>query len=304
MRPSFSVLCAMMLVLGCGASVGCSLYDAELLSQGIAGDESAGDGGTEGDGDGDGDIASGGSGGGPASGGAGTGGNGMGGDLGAGGGTGSSPGAGGMTSFPTGVESTLDDFDDGNATIKLEAERFGYWNAYTDGTADDTAMTPGPNQPFVTTERDDEPENDALRVTAVGFTSWGIGMFCSFDDPGGGTLEPYDLLGRGYDGIRFWAKKETTADASSLVIKIADAASTLDTEGGNCPEATCALDHAQIEVQLTTDWAEYTVPFTDFARTATPDPIDFSQAFQFHITQKSESIDFWIDDIRFVDFDG
>jgi hypothetical protein len=36
----------------------------------------------------------------------------------------------------------------------------------------------------------------------------------------------------------------------------------------------------------------------------TSDPIDLSKAYQFHVVQESESVDFWIDDIRFVDLDS
>jgi hypothetical protein len=56
-------------------------------------------------------------------------------------------------------------------------------------------------------------------------------------------------------------------------------------------------------VNLTTSWKEYTVPFTAFARNATVDPIDLTRAFHFHVAQAGTSIDFWIDDIRFVDLD-
>jgi hypothetical protein len=222
------------------------------------------------------------------------------------GGGGMQANSGGTGGIPTGgQESLFDDFNDGNATINITDGRFGVWNAYTDGTEDAT-MTPGPGDPFVTSER--EPENQALRVTATGFAAWGIGLYASFDDDGGGDppelLEAYDLPGRGYDAVRFWAKKEASSNATTLGIRIADDASTLASEGGSCPAPPdCAYDHARADVILTTEWTEYTVLLSSFQRTSTADPVDFSKSFQLHVVQLGQSIDFWIDDIRLVDFD-
>lgn len=217
-------------------------------------------------------------------------------------------GGSGTGGFPLtgGLESVLDDFEDGNATIKLVDGRFGNWNAYTDMTVADTAMMPGPNQAFFTTPRPEDGDNEALRVTATGFTSWGIGMFCSFDDTGvdpDPPLVPYDLVARGYDAVRLWAKRESMDVSSELILRIADAASTKDSEGGDCPEATCALDHASATVILGTEWEEHTILLSDFTRGSTPDPIDFSASFQFHLTASGTAIDFWVDDIRFVDLE-
>jgi hypothetical protein len=164
-------------------------------------------------------------------------------------------------------------------------------------------MSPGPDQAFFTSKRDSG--NEALRVTAKGFTDWGIGVYTPLDIDGvGDSLGAYDLVGRGYDAVRFWAKKETEEDSTTLGVLIADEASTLESEGGTCPAATCEYDHAHAGVNLTTEWQEYTLLLSNFVRGWTSDPIDLSKAYQFHVVQESESVDFWIDDIRFVDLDS
>lgn len=285
--------------------VACSVYDANLLAEAVGNGEVGGDGGDAtggmtGEGDGD-NGPSGGMGGDTGIGGDIGGGMGAtGGDAGSGG-TGSGSGSGG--SLNGGTESILDDFSDENAVIKLIDDRYGIWSAYTDGTAPSSAMTPGPDQPFVTAER--EAGNPALRVSATGFSLWGVGLYAPFSDNGNGTFDTYDLLSRGYDAVRFLAKKETSGDATILNVQIADSSSTLVSDGGTCPDAmaTCAYDHARAEVTLTTSWQEYTLPFSGFARVSTPMAVDFSEALQFHLTQGTTDIDFWVDDLRFVDLD-
>ncbi len=303
----------------------CTVYDSELLSDasGGGGDLSGGtNGSTGGQGASGGDMVGGGGGGPVGSGGAvldpGSGGTiensggtssadggsamGMGGSVKGSGGSasdgGTSGGSGGDP--PTEVESIFDDFNDGNSTIRIADGRSGIWYAYNDGTVENSNMAPGPGQAWFTETIGKGDE--ALHVTATGFTSWGVGLVTAFDDGGGGgTAKPYDLLARGYDAVRFWAKKENTSDTTRLTLVIGDVNSTAVSGGGQCPDATCSYDHAKAGVDLTTSWNEYTIPLGDFARSSSADPIDFTKVLHFSLAQGGASIEFWIDDIRFVD---
>jgi hypothetical protein len=114
------------------------------------------------------------------------------------------------------------------------------------------------------------------------------------------VLESYDLIAQGYDSVLFWAKKESDTDATKLDILIADYASTPEEEGGGCADP-CAYDHPRASVNLTTEWQEYTIALSKFARLSTPTPVDFTQAFHFHVAQESSTVEFWVDDLRVAD---
>ena len=300
MRLGLSIL---YLVVGAASTAGCLVYDSSLLDdlsdpeglegsvKATGGENPAGSGGA----DNSGGMSSGGSvgtGGGVASGG----------DPGVGSGssTGNWPATGGGASTGSGGswtlsnESLVDDFDDMNAAIENEAGRAGTWMALSDGTAGGV-MTPGPGDPFVVAFREDT--NFALHIVATGFESWGVGYFASLSESSGtgGMPGPYDLLAKGYNAIRFWAKKEP-GKASILKIRIADESSS---PSGSCPVSTCGYDHAEGLVSLKDDWTEFTLRFDDLSKKFSS-TIEFDKAYELHIVQPGADIDFWIDDIRFV----
>lgn len=192
-------------------------------------------------------------------------------------------------------ESLLDGFDDMNAAIENEAGRTGTWMAYNDGSVGGV-MSPGPGQAFEVELREDT--NFALHVVATGFDTWGVGYFSSLSEGTGVDDKPgpYDLLAEGYNAVRFWAKK-APGKASILLIKIADESSSTS---GSCPEISCAYDHAEGLVSLKEEWTEFTLRFSDMAKKSSP-LVEFDKAYEFHILQNSSDIDFWIDDIRFIE---
>jgi hypothetical protein len=279
--------------------LGCNVYDKALLDSAFGGDGDA-----TGDGDGDGDASSGGDGsggdhqngdGGSGDGGSATGGTG-GGDF-TGGTTGSGGTSGGTGGFPTGTESMLDDFGPPPAYINEIAGRFGSWAVYNDESPEGV-MSPGYGDPFHTEPKDGDIENQALHIVAEGFTTWGAGLYVNLNSPSGTPLS-YDLLARGYDAIRFIAKRGQASAHNVLRIAIADEHSTT---AGSCADP-CAQDHPRTQVLLMDDWTEYTIPFSNLNRNLLPTAPDFSSVYEFHLNMDSAQIDFWIDDIRFVDFD-
>ncbi len=289
------------LVLGASSSASCLVYDSSLLDD-LSDPEGSG-GSVKATGGED----AGGSGGSDDAGGTNSGGNdGSGGDSGQGSGSapgsGSTTGAGGTSGSggaqPLSNESLVDDFDDMNAAIENEAGRTGTWMAVNDGSPGGV-MSPGPGDPFVVALREDT--NFALHIMATGFESWGVGYFASLSEGTGtaGMPGPYDLLAEGYNAVRFWAKKEP-GKASLLKIRIADESSS---PSGSCPvapEEVCGYDHAEGLVSLQDEWTEFTLRFEDLSKNLSS-TIEFDKAYEIHIVQPGADVDFWIDDIRFVE---
>jgi hypothetical protein len=284
MRLAFSLS---LLVLAASSTTGCLVYSSSLLEEledgeGMGGDVASSGGAVQGTG-GEPDLTGGTS---AASGG----------DTGVDGTGGVTGGTGGTE--VTALESMLDDFNDQNAFIELEAGRNGSWMTYNDMT-EGAVMSPGPGDDFVPELREDS--DFALHSVATGFTGYGIGYFVSLSE-GTGVANgpgPYDLLAEGYNAIRFSAKRGA-GKAAALDIAIADETSSTS---GSCPVAPivmCAYDHARGRVLLTEEWTEFTLLFSDMAKKSSP-TAEFDKAYEFHILQKGEVIDFWIDDIRFVE---
>ncbi len=125
------------------------------------------------------------------------------------------------------------------------------------------------------------------------------GMGMNFVDPKG----PYDASK--YKGFSFWAKKGPGSTAK-LRLKVPDADT--DPDGKVCTE--CFNDFG-MDLTLTDDWAEYTIPFTALKQlrgwgSPHPSGVDPSHLYglQFQVNDSGQKFDIWLDTIAFTGCGG
>ncbi|WP_433927211.1 hypothetical protein AB3662_29435 [Sorangium cellulosum] len=224
-----------------------------------------------------------------------------GGGGGAGGGAGGAGGgAGGAGASDAGAEpppctALLDDLEDGDSAILTCEGRVGSWYTYNDGTRSGT-QTPLPGRPFVPVSPGHASEH-AAHVAGSGFTTRGAGMGFDLNLAPGGAKLSYDASA--YAGLTFWAK---AAAPTHIYVNLPDR--NTDREGGVCEGSGCG-DHFGEGLDLTTEWAQYTVMFsilsTDGWGVPAPPAFDAAHAYsvEFH-TAKSTVFDMLVDDIAFV----
>lgn len=216
-------------------------------------------------------------------------------------GAGGTGGAGGAGEPDAGAEppactALLDDLEDGDGAILRCKDRIGNWYTYNDGTRGGT-QTPPPGRPFVPVSPGYGPSEHAAHVAGSGFVSRGAGMGFDLNFAPGGAKLTYDASG--YAGLTFWAK---AAAPTHIYVNFPDR--NTDREGGVCEGSGCG-DHFGEGIDITTEWAQYTVMFdilsTDGWGVPAPPAFDAAHAYsvEFH-TAKSTVFDFLVDDIAFV----
>ncbi|HTN83782.1 MAG TPA: hypothetical protein VL242_08855 [Sorangium sp.] len=221
-------------------------------------------------------------------------------DGGAGGASGAG-GAGGAGEPDAGAEpppctTLLDDLEDGDGAIVRCKDRVGNWYTYNDGTRGGT-QSPLPGRPFVPVSPGHEPSMYAAHVAGSGFVTRGAGMGFDLNLAPGGAKLSYDASA--YSGLTFWAK--ATAP-THIYVNFPDR--NTDLEGGVCAGSGCG-DHFGEGLDITTEWAQYTVMFaalsTDGWGVPAPAAFDAAHAYsvEFH-TAKSTVFDMSVDDIAFV----
>ncbi|AGP35965.1 hypothetical protein [Sorangium cellulosum] len=225
---------------------------------------------------------------------------GAGGTAGSGGAAGTG-GAGGVGASDAGAEpppctALLDDLEDGDSAILRCQGRVGSWYTYNDGTRSGT-QTPLPGRPFVPVSPGHDPSNYAAHVAGSGFVTRGAGMGFDLNLAPGGAKLSYDASA--YVGLTFWAK---AAAPTHIYVNFPDR--NTDREGGVCEGSGCG-DHFGEGLDLTTEWAQYTVMFsilsTDGWGVPAPPAFDAAHVYsiEFH-TAKSTVFDMLVDDIAFV----
>lgn len=210
-------------------------------------------------------------------------------------------GTGGTAPAPAANLEVVDDMEGGTGSILPKAGRLGAWYTYNDATAG-AKQTPGvPFEPSALAPTRGESAF-AAHMAGSGFTTWGAGMGFNFNDPGdgkGGTAKlAYDASA--YAGIAFWAKAGA-GSTTSLRVNISD--KDTDPAGAVCPAAKCS-DHFGKNLNITTDWALYTLKFADLTQLgwgqAVPkfDPAAV-YAVQFQVA-KGTTFDIRIDDVALL----
>lgn len=271
---------SVLFVLALAVPPACSVY-----GEGMFDDTNASVGGTSGGTANGGGPVDGGSGGTPSGGGSGTGGDGLGGEP--VGGTGGD-GSGGAV----GTYVLIDDLEQG--PTYTNAPFTGGWDRYIDGSGNGSNW----DQDLVDmVEVDpDDSSNQAFRVHVTGFSagSWGLGVYVSLNAPS--TITAIDISG--YTKLIVRARGSSSA-ARTLRIAIEDDPSRT---APACPNAAC-VPHAPLgQRTLTVD--EWQTIELSLAATRVP-AFDPTKAYAIHFTMdprdSTSVVDFWIDDIYFVE---
>jgi hypothetical protein len=175
----------------------------------------------------------------------------------------------------------IDDFEDGNLTIKYVDGRSGSWLRAGDnlGTFESTSLA---------TTTGGHEDSLCLSTKATGFTSWG--SFVKFDFRPG--PQPYDVSVFG--GISFWAK-----GSGSVRVKAASTETTLVDYGGACTSG--CNDHYATWIDLGATWTQHTVRFAELRQdgwgTQVPLALECLLGIEF---SSGTDYELYLDDVTFV----
>ena len=187
----------------------------------------------------------------------------------------------------------VDDFDDGDAVVKLLEGRDG--GIYTIADSLGSTITPA-----VGTFTPSSPGHSGLGAHFTGHvansnSSPYAGLNMDFTSP----RETYDASR--YTGFTFYALKGSSQGNSTRRINVPD--HDTDAQGGVC--TTCGHDFGT-SVTLTTTWTQYTVRFSSLSQQSGGRPhvqnIDTTQLYgiKFLAQSKNSDYDVWIDDVTFI----
>ncbi len=253
------------------------------------------------------------------------------------GGTTGGGGSGGSGAAPVlDPANKISDFEDlAAATVVMAGTpaRNGYWYTYNDDNpkgTDTTCIQTPPSGPQARVRGDAAPSWSpeapgdaapsgvtggayALHVTWTGCSVWGAGIGADLNQPvmDGGTYMgkkvPYNV--GAFTGITFWAMATTGSD-TALRVKIPMSDETKVEDGGDCVESStnkCSDDFGyKFSLPANGNWKQITVKFSDadFAQEGWGAKFNWNPAnvtsIQIQSQDKSESYDFWIDDMYFI----
>jgi hypothetical protein len=218
---------------------------------------------------------------------------------GSGGGAGGGASAGGSTGIPLAPE-LIDDCEDGNNRIKVNAGRDGYWSTF-DAAAGCTLTPTNGMTPFMSaTQAGTGSGEKVLHFVSTGDAADGCGVNLEFTSA---PVEPYDASD--YVGISFGAR--STSGAQNLLFKVAIDATDPRFELCDPMAAEDSMmqcyDHFQTTVMLTAEWQELVVTFSELAQEGWGLPagaFDASKLVAVQWVARPGTADIWIDDVKFV----
>jgi hypothetical protein len=189
----------------------------------------------------------------------------------------------------------IDNMNDGDRFVLPGRGRSGAWKTAGDGTPGPLAtMSPDPDGNFTMTDTGDPCRKLAVYVQGSGYALTGVSFSV-------GLGSPYNASA--YRSLTFWAKvdPETTP---RLRVSIPD--KDTDPDGGICQSSGPNLcwDHYGLRETFTTEWAQYTIPFSSLTQNAWGnlgtafDPASVYQVV-FEIPVNA-NFGIWIDDLAFV----
>jgi hypothetical protein len=206
--------------------------------------------------------------------------------------------------LPTNTDDIVSTFEDGTGSVAQVAGRGGGFYMFNDGTG---MQTPAPGPLPDATEMPRCGGMYALCMSGHDFTTWGAGMGTDLgpvSTDGMMTKSAWDASA--YRGISFWAKANP---GSAVAIRVSLKDANTAPEGGVCdPEmesgAEACNDDWGRNLNLTTEWAPYTILYADLAQsnwgkqfTAFDAEHVFSIQYQ---VNKGLDFDLCIDDLAFV----
>jgi hypothetical protein len=186
----------------------------------------------------------------------------------------------------------IDDFEDGNSQVLLNAGRNGYWFTANDGTG---MQSPDPHADALP-ELLSPPRGmstRALHTSGSGFSVWGALVGANFVAVGM-TAMPYSISA--YQGVTFTAKLGRVGVTAKARLSITN----YDTLYG----CTTCDDHFGATVTFSDAFQTIQVPFASLKQTGFGKPLlptfatDRAYSLQFSWA-KAETFDVWIDDVSF-----
>ena len=183
------------------------------------------------------------------------------------------------------------------------AGRAGCWFTYNDGTDGGVQTPPQGAQcpPSVIPDGGFCGGQYAQHTFGGGFFNFGAGLGFDLNDTSP-PRKPYDASK--YQGLVFWAlaPQGTTALPLGVDLQVLESATTPTTSGGTCTSATGCNDHYQIQLNFTSQWTAFTVPFSCLTQQSwgTQVSLDLTTllGIQF-VVNPAPAFDFWIYDIGF-----
>ena len=189
----------------------------------------------------------------------------------------------------------IDDFEDGNNELLPSGNRHGSWYVSNDGTG---IQAPAPTldsdgqHPFLlSSPGSPQSPQFALRTVGWGFTGWGAFVSVNLNAPDNAPCA-YDVSA--FKGLKFQAK-----GSGNLRAGIGTLATTQVANGGQCTGNECSDFGAA--VQLTDDWREVSIAFSDLNQPSWATPAEWSATDAVRLTYWVEQgdFDYWIDDVQF-----
>jgi hypothetical protein len=191
-------------------------------------------------------------------------------------------------------EDVIDDFEDGDDSLKSVGGRQGFWYTYKDPTPG--MLTPDESAAVVPMEPGPEGMGKALKVFGGGFKEWGAGVGFQFNKMGNDAPMTYNVSA--FTGVAFMAKGNVPIRVGFGVPEVLP-----NSEGGTCVNnaamTNCNDLHSMV-VRLTNEWRQYKIPFNRLAQQgygmrATWDPTRVISAI-FHVDVVA-SFEMVIDDV-------
>jgi hypothetical protein len=185
----------------------------------------------------------------------------------------SAGGSGGAPSGPL----LIDDLEDGDSQTLIPG---GWWYMQNDRSGT------GQAQYGAETMRAGSPTR-AVHASGSGFNAW---FFVGVDLPGQPNLD-----GSAFSRVTFLARAEPSSVARTLSVDV------LDSTSINVQDSTAL--HFRNKVELTSDWASFSLPLKDFVPTEGDATLRVNRAelstLEFWVFS-AEPFDFWLDDLVFA----
>lgn len=191
--------------------------------------------------------------------------------------------------------SIIDDMENPDQYIPNTDGRQGFWSLSNDGSAG--TQTPS-IMTMSTIPGGRGTSTYALHTTSMGFTK--TGALVDVDLNRKTTRSTYDASA--YEAVHFYAK---VAAGSLALVHFAMPDMYTDPAGDLCSNAPQqCYDHWAVDRSFTTDWAEYTIAFSDLNQFGWGDndatALDAAHVYGIQFSWGTQAMDLWIDDIAFV----
>jgi endoglucanase len=197
---------------------------------------------------------------------------------------------------PCGPEGMIDDLEDNNNQVMVQAGRSGYWYTFVDEAGSTIEPTAGAKGGTFTAA-EGGANGSAYAGRFKGTVGNGAIVYCGL---GANLTDPKDAYdATKYGGISFFAKKGP--GTGKVRLKVPDVST--DPQGNVCKE--CFNDFG-VELEFTETWTKYVVPYSVMKQQQgwgkpLVGSINPSKLYgvQWQVNVPGQSYDIWIDDLAF-----